>query len=115
MWLLPGIWTKEKENSTEVAYPQPKSMKPKKIPKFKSIQEEAEFWDTHSFADYEHEFKPVKLIYKPEPKEAVIHVKVAKKLKEKIEQVARDKDITVSSLIHMWTVEKLKQLSRNSL
>lgn len=38
--------------------------------------EEAEFWDTHSFADYWDETKMVKLVYKPEPKKAVIHVKV---------------------------------------
>ena len=36
-------------------------MKKSKIPKFKSIEEEAEFWDTHSFADYWDEFKPVDL------------------------------------------------------
>lgn len=36
---------------------QPKS----RIPEFKSIEEEAEFWDTHDTTDYEDEFKPVKM------------------------------------------------------
>lgn len=31
------------------------------IPKFKSIEEEARFWDTHDFSDYWHQFKPVKV------------------------------------------------------
>ena len=32
-----------------------------RIPQFKTIEEEAEFWDTHSLADYWDEFKPVKV------------------------------------------------------
>lgn len=36
--------------------------KPKsRIPEFKSIQEEAEFWDTHSFTDYMDAFRPIKV------------------------------------------------------
>jgi hypothetical protein len=31
--------------------------KESKIPKFKSVEEEAKYWDTHSFADYWDEFK----------------------------------------------------------
>jgi hypothetical protein len=30
-----------------------------RIPEFKSIEEEAEFWDTHSTADFEDEFEDV--------------------------------------------------------
>src|SRR5438093_1409195 len=37
-------------------------MKPKEpIPEFRSREEEAQFWDTHSFADYWDEWKPVKV------------------------------------------------------
>jgi hypothetical protein len=32
----------------------------KRIPEFASIEEEAAFWDAHSTADYEREFKPVR-------------------------------------------------------
>jgi hypothetical protein len=86
-------------------------MKPSRIPSFKTIQEEAEFWDTHSITEFLDELEPVNLVYTPEPKKAVVHVKMAETLKEKIEQVAKAKDISVSSLIRMWTVEKLRQAS----
>lgn len=36
-----------------------------KIPKFNNVKEEAEFWDTHSVADYMSEFKRVDMVYKP--------------------------------------------------
>lgn len=32
-----------------------------RIPEFKSIQEEAEFWDTHDFTDYQEGFTPVRV------------------------------------------------------
>lgn len=84
---------------------------PNPIPKFKTIEEEATFWDTHSFADYWDAKKMVKLNYELEPKKSVIHIKVGEGLKEKIERVARTKDISVSALIRMWTVENLRHLS----
>jgi hypothetical protein len=40
-----------------------KKLKP--IPKFKNIQEEAKFWDTHDTTDYLNRAKVVKIVYKP--------------------------------------------------
>ena len=37
-----------------------KESKKSRILEFKTIQEEAEFWDTHDTTDYAGEFKPVK-------------------------------------------------------
>ena len=37
-----------------------KERKKSRIPEFKTIEEEAEFWDTHDLADYWDELKPVK-------------------------------------------------------
>ena len=49
-------------------------MKKKKvdpIPKFKNYKEEAEFWDTHSLADYWDEWKDVDLVFElDKPREA---------------------------------------------
>jgi hypothetical protein len=36
-----------------------------KLPKFKSIREEARFWDTHDVTDYLSELKPVELVFDP--------------------------------------------------
>jgi hypothetical protein len=37
-----------------------RSAKTKRIPEFASVKEEAAFWDTHSTADYEAEFRPAR-------------------------------------------------------
>lgn len=52
----------------------------KKIPKFKSEEEEARFWDTHSPLDYPDEFVDIKEPFKFDP--ALIR-KVAKGREER--------------------------------
>ncbi len=43
-----------------------------KIPEFSSIEEVAEFWDTHDITDYLHELKPVELRLSPGSKHSFV-------------------------------------------
>jgi hypothetical protein len=84
-----------------------------KIPNFKTREEEAKFWDTHSFADYWDEFKDVDLLVDlHKPKEETVVVRLQKSVKDRLEKVARSKGINVSALTRMWLMEKL-QSNRN--
>lgn len=83
--------------------------KKSKIPKFKTIAEEAKFWDTHSFADYWDDFEDVDIVVElHKPKDEAIVLRLQKGLKSKLEKAARDKGINVSSLARMWLMEKLQ-------
>ena len=68
-------------------------MKKKKItpiPKFKSLKEEAEFWDTHDATDYFDFSSPFKLEYIPEEKkERVLNVRVSKRVKSNLSALAK--------------------------
>lgn len=35
--------------------------KPRRLPRFRSREEEAEFWDTHDSTEFEHLFRPTRL------------------------------------------------------
>ncbi len=84
------------------------NIKYKTIPKFKNIEEEANFWDTHSVVEYvAPNEKLVKLNLVKEPKIDLVNLKVSPSLKKRIEDKASEYDISVSSLIRMWVVEKL--------
>jgi predicted DNA binding CopG/RHH family protein len=86
-----------------------KNAKPSRIPAFASREEEAEFWDTHSTADYEDEFKPVK-------------VRVAKNLSHgmtirldpdtlrEVRELAQEKGMGPTTLIRMWVMERLQEV-----
>lgn len=86
------------------------SMKKKvsKIPKFKSYEEEARFWDTHSLADYWDEFEDVDIIFDlQKPKEETLVLRLQKSVKDKLDKAARNKGLSVSSLARMWLMERL--------
>ncbi len=83
----------------------------KKLPAFKSIQEEATFWDTHDVTDYLSELKSVDVtVHLSKPKEETLVVRINKDLKKKLEDVSKTSGITMSSLARMWIIEKLRSI-----
>jgi len=80
-----------------------------RIPKFNNVKEEAEFWDSHDVTDYLEELVPSKLVYKTRgDKNEILTVRVAPALKRELTKVADCYDISPSSLVRMWVVEKLR-------
>ncbi|MCB9438399.1 MAG: hypothetical protein H6673_15595 [Anaerolineales bacterium] len=80
----------------------------KKIPQFKTIQEEAEFWDTHDFTDYLDEMKPIQVSYKPQM-EQTMSVRVPTSDLLHLRQIAYKKGIGVTTLVRMITLEFLQK------
>lgn len=87
----------------------------KEVPKFKSIEEEAEFWDTHSTEDFPDYWQPapdVKFaknltsIYKK-----VVPIRLDEKTKKAIEKVASAKGIGTSTAARMLIRERLAELN----
>ena len=81
-------------------------MKKGRIPKFKSYEEEAKFWDTHSFTDFLDELKPVHLEF-PRPKHLLLTLK-PNELKT-LKQIAIRKDISYLRLVQKWITDKLHE------
>lgn len=81
-----------------------------RIPKFKSYEEEANFWDTHSFVDFEDETEDVDIIVElAKPRDETLVVRLQKNMKNKLERVAAKKGINTSTLARIWFSEKLQQ------
>ncbi len=86
--------------------------KKNQIPKFASVQEEAEFWDTHDAGDYLTEFKEIKAVYDPSgATKTTISVRLDEGLKTQLKRVADQYDISTSSLVRMWVVDRLRAIS----
>lgn len=81
-----------------------------KIPKFKSIKDEAAFWDTHSFVDFEDELEDVDIVVDlAKPRNDTLVVRIQKHLKDKLDSIASKKGITTSTLARIWLAEKLQR------
>lgn len=80
-------------------------MKKPKLPKTDSVQELAEFWDTHDLTDFEDELEEV-----DEPvfvRGSAIRVHLESREAEAVEQMAHAKGISPDELIHAWVLQKL--------
>jgi hypothetical protein len=94
------------------------------IPSFHSIEEEAEWWDTHDTADFQHLFEPVQIIIGGDLAEQIATHReekersdLAEKLTLRLDQTdraalskyAKRKGIGPSTLARMWIKEHLAE------
>jgi hypothetical protein len=82
--------------------------KKKTIPQFKSIQEEAEFWDTHDTAEYEDEFKPVRVRFAKNLSQGIT-VRLDPDTLGELRALAHEKGIGPTTLARMWILEHLRR------
>ena len=67
----------------------------KPIPPTDSLEAIAEFWDTHSLADYWDQTEPAEFEFDPD-------------VLARVRTVARQKGLQTESLINLWLEQKLK-------
>ncbi|MBI5287352.1 MAG: hypothetical protein HY873_00060 [Chloroflexi bacterium] len=79
----------------------------RRIPKFKSIQDEAEFWDTHDTGDFADEFRPVKVKFAKNLSEA-LSIRLDTKTLNDLRKQAAKKGIGPTTLARMWILEHLE-------
>ena len=80
----------------------------KRIPEFSSVEEEAAFWDTHSTADFEGEFKPVRVRFAKKLSEGLT-IRLDPDTLAKVRTEAEEKGIGATTLIRMWVLEHVKK------
>jgi hypothetical protein len=72
---------------------------------FKNIMEASDFWDKHDISDYWDDTKEVKFraSIKKEPKYIALEESIAKKALA----VAKEKRVSIETLVNLWLKEKL--------
>ncbi|MBI5149165.1 MAG: hypothetical protein HZA28_00125, partial [Candidatus Omnitrophica bacterium] len=78
------------------------------IPKFKSLEEERRFWDTHDITEFIDELKPagVKFV---RPKKKLISLRLDAGQIESLKGIASREGLGYLSLIRYWINERLSQ------
>lgn len=80
----------------------------KKIPKFKSEKEEADFWATHDSTDYLSETKEIKVRFS-RPSKKLVSLRLDEKTIKRLKRIANSKGIGYLELVRMWVLENLKK------
>ncbi len=80
-----------------------------RIPEFKNRQEMAEWFDTHDIADYQDEFKTVKVRFakKLSNLSETLHIRLDPEDVVKLRQEAHKTGIGPTTLVRMWVREHL--------
>ncbi len=79
-----------------------------RIPRFKNYEEAAEFWDTHSVADFLDELEEVELKVKG-PLKHTFSVSLDGKSLTELLALAKSKDTDFITLAQIWIMERLAQ------
>jgi predicted DNA binding CopG/RHH family protein len=87
--------------------------KVKKVPKFKSEQEEREFWEAHDSSDYV-DWTMAKSVSLPnlKPSTKTISLRLPEGLLDSIKIEANKRDMPYQSLIKVWLANDVKESQR---
>ena len=87
--------------------------KTSKLPNFSKMTraEEAEWFDTHDLGDYWDELEPVDVVFElSKPKEETLVLRLTKDVKNTLEEKAKAKGVTISTLARILLTEKLRTI-----
>ncbi len=85
----------------------------KQSPDFASIEEEAEFWDTHDSTEYEHEFAPADVTFEhPIKSTYMLSIRLDKGIFDELKAIAKPKGLGASTLVRMWILEELARVRK---
>jgi len=79
------------------------------IPEFTSREQEAEYWDTHSFADHWDEARPVAVRFARNLSGGMT-IRLDPDTQARLRAIAHEKGIGPTTLVRMWILERPKAM-----
>lgn len=79
-----------------------------KMPKFKSLKEERDFWDTHDSTDYLDDFEVTKDVVFVRPKKEVISLRLEPKIINKLRELADKEGLPPTTYARMLIVKGIR-------
>jgi predicted DNA binding CopG/RHH family protein len=80
----------------------------KKIPKFKTQEEAAKYWETHSFEDHHKDTRRGEIVFVKKAKKTVA-IRLDPDDIKSVEKIAERKGLSYTSLLRMWIKEHLSR------
>lgn len=78
------------------------------ISKARTLEEIAEFWDTHSLADYDDQTYEVEMHFDPSTRRT--YVGIEPELLKELRQIARERRVSTQTLVNLWLRQRIDQL-----
>jgi hypothetical protein len=81
----------------------------KPIPTFSSYEEMAEFWDTHSLANYWNQTEPATFEIAPDARRYYL-VSLDREVLSRVRQLARIRGVSIESLVNLLLEQRLREI-----
>ena len=78
-----------------------------RIPEFANREEEARFWDTHDFTDFQDELKPVRARFAMNLSQGIT-IRLDPETLSRLRSEARARGLGPTTLARMWILERLQ-------
>jgi len=79
-----------------------------KVPKFKNVREEREFWDSHDSSDYLDDFKETKDVVSVRPKKQVISLRLEPQVINKLRKLAEKEGLPPTTYARMLIMQAIR-------
>ena len=86
---------------------------PRAIPRFSSLEEEAEFWDTHDTTDFEEEFRPIEARFSKNLTQGIT-IRLDPETLKDMRLRAKAKGLGPTTLARMWILERIQEEDRRT-
>ncbi len=89
--------------------PKRRAMRPKNLPRFKTEEEEREFWDSHDSIDYVDWSKAQAVtLARLKPSTATISLRLPESLLNELKVLANQRDVPYQSLLKIYLAERVE-------
>lgn len=78
------------------------------ISRARTLDEIAEFWDTHSLADYDDQTYEVEMHFDPSARRT--YVGIEPELLQEVRRVASERRVSTQTLVNLWLRQRMDQL-----
>ena len=80
-----------------------------KVPKFKDLKEEREFWDTHDSTDYLDDFEVAKNVVFVRPKKQAISLRLDPNILNKLRELADEEGLPPTTYARMLIIKGIRE------
>lgn len=83
------------------------------ISQARTLEEMAEFWDTHSLADYDDQTYEVEMIFAPSARRSLVGIDP--ELMRDLRRIARKRQVSTQTLVNVWLRQRADQVGSDTI
>ena len=76
-----------------------------------TVEEMAEFWDTHSLADFEDQTYEVEMTFDPSARRSLVGIEP--ELMQELRLIAQERQVTTQTLVNVWLRQRVDQVTQH--